>query len=109
MFDTDIIMQVALFVNTFSRDFWKLTDNAIRSIFRGMTEIQDLIAELRAKGWTVAAISDELGVDYYTVYKWQKGIHAPSNTVAISRVLRQLLQQRRIPKRKRYKRNPPAT
>jgi hypothetical protein len=71
-------------------------------------EIQELIAELRTKGWSMAAISDELGVDYYTVYKWQKGIHAPSNAGAVSRVLRQLLRQRRIPKRRRYKRNPPA-
>jgi transcriptional regulator with XRE-family HTH domain len=73
---------------------------------RAMTEVQNLIAELRAKGWTVAAISDELGVDYYTVYKWEKGIHAPSNIGAVRKVLSQLLQQRRIPKRRRYKRNP---
>jgi hypothetical protein len=75
-----------------------------------MTEINDLIVELRGKGWTVAAIADELGVDYYTIYKWQKGIHAPANPRAVQRVLGELLKQRRIPKRKRYtrKRNPSA-
>jgi hypothetical protein len=102
-------MRFALFVNTFWGEFWKLLANAIRSIIWGMTEVQELITQLRAKGWTVAAISEELGVDYYTVYKWEKGIHEPSNAGAVLRVLRQLLQQRRIPKRRRVKRNPSAS
>jgi hypothetical protein len=75
-----------------------------------MTEVQDLISQLRAKGWTVAAIADELSVDYDSVYRWVKGIHAPSNVGAVTRVLRLLLQQKRIPKRRRVvKRSARAT
>ena len=74
-----------------------------------MAEVQDLITELRAKGWTVAAIADELGVDYRSVIRWQTGQRSPSNVVGVRAVLSGLLQRRRIPKRKRYKRNPPAT
>ena len=106
MFDVAIILRIAILVNTFWSGFCKLLDTAIRNIMFGMTEVQELISQLRAKGWTVAAVSDELGVDYYTVYKWEKGIHEPSNVGAVLRVLRQLLQQRRIPKRRRVKRNP---
>jgi len=69
-----------------------------------MTDIQELLAQLRVKGWTHAAIAMELEVNYLTVYKWQKGIHAPSNVGVVRRTLRQLLTRKRIPKQRRYKR-----
>jgi transcriptional regulator with XRE-family HTH domain len=74
-----------------------------------MREVQELIAELQKKGWTLAAIADELGVDDASVYRWLRGLRSPANEVGVLVVLRGLLQRRRIPKRKRYKRNPPST
>jgi transcriptional regulator with XRE-family HTH domain len=71
-----------------------------------MTEVQELIAELQRKGWTLAAIADELGVDDASVYRWQRGMRSPAIAVGVLVVLRGLLQRRRIPKRKRYKRIP---
>jgi DNA-binding transcriptional regulator YiaG len=74
-------------------------------------KVRGLIAQLREKGWTMAAIADELGVDHDTVYRWKEGLRSPANAVGIVSVLNDLLQRRRIPKRRRYvgKRNPPAT
>jgi transcriptional regulator with XRE-family HTH domain len=71
-----------------------------------MSEVQELIAELQKKGWTLAAIADELGVDDASVYRWLRGLRSPANVVGVLVILRGLLQQRRIPKRKRYKRIP---
>lgn len=71
-----------------------------------MTEVQELIAELQGKGWTLAAMADELGVDDSSIYRWQKGMRSPTNIVGVLAILRGLAQRRRVPKRKRYKRNP---
>jgi DNA-binding transcriptional regulator YiaG len=67
-----------------------------------MTDIQELLAALRTKGWTIAAIASELEVNYHTVKSWHSGKHAPSNIGVIRRTLRQLLQRKRIPKQRRY-------
>ena len=75
----------------------------------GMDErVRALIAQLREKGWTMAAIADELGVASDTVYRWKDGSRSPTNAVAVVSVLNGLLQRRRIPKRQtsRDKRNP---
>jgi hypothetical protein len=72
-----------------------------------MTEIQELLTTLRAKGWTLAAIATEIEIDYHTVFKWQKGIHAPRNVGAVRRTLQHLLRRKRIPKQKRYVRKRP--
>jgi transposase-like protein len=69
-----------------------------------MTDIQALLTALREKGWTHAAIADEVEVNQHTVYKWQKGIQAPSNVGAVRKTLQQLLRRKRIPKKKRYAR-----
>jgi hypothetical protein len=74
-----------------------------------MTEIQELLTALRAKGWTHAAIADEVEVNQHTVYKWQKGIQTPSNGGAVRQTLQQLLRRKRIPKKKRYTRKRPPT
>ena len=66
-----------------------------------MDEVQELLEELIAAGWTKAAISDELSVAYYTVARWQNG-RRPANAVAVETALKQLKARKRIPKRKRY-------
>jgi lambda repressor-like predicted transcriptional regulator len=75
------------------------------------TEIQELLAQLRAKGWTYAAIATEMEVEYHTIVKWQRGIHMPRSAGAVRRTLQHLLRRKRIPKQKRYTRtrNRPST
>jgi hypothetical protein len=66
---------------------------------RYMTNAQSLIQRLQRKGWTLAALSRELGVTTMTVYRWQRGSNVPENRVVVERVLGQLLAEP-VPKRK---------
>ena len=79
-----------------------MTRYTTRTRVGAMTDIQELLTQLRAKGWTVAAIATELEVNYHTVKNWQSGKHAPSNIGVIRRTLTQLLARKRIPKQRRY-------
>ena len=72
-----------------------------------MTNVQQMLNELRKKGWTVAAISDELKVNYYTVARWQNGMRSPANVAGIEALLGQLLR-RRVPKKRRYTKRRPT-
>jgi transcriptional regulator with XRE-family HTH domain len=73
----------------------------------GMNEFQVLLAELRAKGWTLAAIADELGITRNAVDAWRSGARFPSNAVAVKRELERLLNRKRIPRRRRIKEKAP--
>ena len=66
-----------------------------------MSAVQDLLAELKAAGWTKAAIKDELSVAYYSVVRWEQG-RQPANGVAVETMLRQLTKRKRVPKKRRY-------
>ena len=68
-----------------------------------MNEVQTKIAELQQKGWTLAALSDELGVTVNAVEKWKAGDRRPSNEKAIFTLLDQIAKRKRIPKQRRYK------
>jgi hypothetical protein len=72
--------------------------------------VQATIEALRAKGWTISAIADALGIPRATVDRWREGSRYPANGVIVERGLAALLVRKRIPKRKRYtrRRNPPA-
>jgi transcriptional regulator with XRE-family HTH domain len=74
-----------------------------------MNDVRELIAQLIANGWTGAAIADELGVAANTVSRWHLGTRDPTNARAVKVALEQLLQRKRIPKRKRYKEKEPST
>lgn len=67
-----------------------------------MNDIQEKLEELRTKGWTLAAIADELGAHYNTVQKWHGGDRYPPLAKAIMLALEQLAAKKRIPKQKRY-------
>lgn len=64
--------------------------------------IQLKIAELLKKGWTLAAIADELGVTSDTVELWRAGKRNPTNAKAVLLMLDKVLKKKRIPKQKRY-------
>jgi orotate phosphoribosyltransferase-like protein len=67
-----------------------------------MNEIQAKISKLQEKGWTLAAISDELEVTVNAVEKWKAGDAQPHNAKAVYLLLDQLLERKRIPKQRRY-------
>jgi hypothetical protein len=67
-----------------------------------LNDIQTRIAQLQEKGWTLAAIADELEVTPNAVEKWKAGDRNPSNQKATLMFLDKLLERKRIPKRRRY-------
>ena len=73
-----------------------------------MNEAQILIGELRAKGWTIAALADELRVHRETVSRWHSGSSQPDLMGPVVVALKALLVRRRIPKKRRYTKTPPA-
>jgi transcriptional regulator len=66
-----------------------------------MNEVQNRLLALKEKGWTMAAIADELSVSNMTVFTWQKGTRNAENARSVLFMLDSLLVRRRIPKRKR--------
>ena len=64
-------------------------------------EVQTRLLELKDKGWTMAAISDELGVTHMTVYRWQKGMRKAENSRSVLHMLDTLMKRRKVPKRRR--------
>jgi len=67
-----------------------------------MNEIQSRITELEAKGWSLAAIADELQVAYNTVQKWKAGERNTRLEKPVLDSLDRLLERKRIPKKRRY-------
>ena len=64
-------------------------------------EVQTRLLELKDKGWTMAAISDELGVTHMTVYRWQKGMRNAENSRSVLHMLDTLMKRSKVPKRRR--------
>ncbi len=72
----------------------------------GMSEVQELLSALKAKGWTYAAIADEIGVTSDAVEKWKGGLRQPSNRKITSIALTALLEKKHVPKQRRYRKAP---
>lgn len=64
--------------------------------------IQIILAYLQEKGWTLAALADELAQKVNTLEKWKAGHRQPANEKAVLTVLEKLKERKRIPKKKRY-------
>ena len=73
-----------------------------------MNEVQTQLVELRSRGWTIAAIADELRVHRETVSRWHSGTSYPDLIGPVTVALESLLARRRIPKKRRYTKKPPA-
>ena len=67
-----------------------------------MDEVNEKIAQLRADGWTLSAIADELGVNRETAYGWTARGHSPANPKLVLAALDALSKRKRIPKQRRY-------
>lgn len=64
--------------------------------------IQLKLSAIQKKGWTLAALADELGLKVNTLEKWKAGDRNPANEKAVLSVLTKLEQRKRIPKQRRY-------
>ena len=67
-----------------------------------MNDVQQSIADLRDKGWTLAALADEVGANRRTVDRWYVGDLYPQNHKAVLVLLDQLLKRKGVPKQRRY-------
>lgn len=67
-----------------------------------MNEIQNRISELENKGWSLAALADELGVTVNTVEKWKAGNTSPANSKATIVLFDEIAKKKLIPKKRRY-------
>jgi len=70
-----------------------------------LNDIQSRIAQLQNKGWTLAALADELDVTTNAIEKWKSGDRNPNNTKAVLMLLDQLVRRKRIPKKRRYQKS----
>ena len=68
-----------------------------------MNAVRERLADLEGKGWSLAAIADELEVSYNAAQKWKAGDRYPSNAKAVLQVLDVLCRRKRVPKRRRPK------
>ena len=66
-----------------------------------MNEIQERIEALQGKGWTAAAIADELGVTRDGLAKWKTGDRYPSNAKGVFAILDGLAQHEHPPPKRR--------
>ena len=71
-----------------------------------MNSVQESLANLEGKGWSLAAIADELEVSYNAVQKWKAGDRYPSHDSIVLRSLAELGRRRRVPKKRRPKPQP---
>ena len=65
-----------------------------------MKDVQDRIAALEQRGWSLAAIARAVDIHYNTVQKWKAGDRNPSNTKLVIQGLDGLLTQKRVPKKR---------
>ena len=66
-----------------------------------MNDVQEKLLELKDRGWTMAAIADELGVSHMAVFRWQKGMRNAENSRSVLHMLDALMKRKRIPKQRR--------
>ena len=66
-----------------------------------MNDVQEKLLELKDRGWTMAAIADELDVSHMSVFRWQKGMRKADNSRSVLHMLAILMKRKRIPKRRR--------
>lgn len=78
------------------------TDNQENIEKQGQTPIQVKLRILQEKGWTLAALADELEQKINTLEKWKAGQRNPANEKSVLEKLEKIEKKRRIPKKRRY-------
>lgn len=72
------------------------------------SETQELLQELRDKGWTWSAVAGALECHRNAVDRWYRGERVPSNPGLVNKALKALAEKKRIPKQRRYPATPAA-
>ena len=67
-----------------------------------MNDVQVRLEQLEDRGWTQAAIADEVGVSWQGLRYWRTGDRYPGNAKAVLVVLDALFKRKRVPKQRRY-------
>ena len=67
-----------------------------------MSEIQDKLESLLYKGWSQAALADELDVTTMAIRYWRTGERSPGSPKMLLLALDALESRKDIPKRRRY-------
>ncbi len=67
-----------------------------------MNEVQGRIMQLQEKGWTLAAMANELGVTTNAVEKWKAGDRQPANAKITLVMLDRLAKRKQPPIKRRY-------
>ena len=67
-----------------------------------MNDVQVELDALAVKGWSMAAVSTELGINQVTVRRWRTGLTYPDVPGPILAVLKGLERRKRVPKKRRY-------
>ena len=64
-------------------------------------DIQEILEDLKERGWTSAAVADELGTAHDTVVKWKSGVSYPALVSLVLPAL-EALRDKAPPKLRRY-------
>lgn len=101
-YNTIVYMVVSRGFNREFKNCSKLLCHKCYGKLIGMNDIQEKLAGLQSKGWTLAAIADELEVTVNAAEKWKAGDTYPRNSKGVLLVLDVLAKRKRIPKQRRY-------
>ncbi len=58
-------------------------------------DVADALAQLEQRGWTLAAVADELGLKWLTVYRWRDGTQSPDDPHTVLDRIRRLRRRKR--------------
>jgi hypothetical protein len=72
-------------------------------VYHNFMEIQELLNQLREKGWSDAHVGQAIGVTRIAVYRWRVQGVIPATELSVVEVLRRLLRRAGPPGRPRQK------
>jgi transcriptional regulator with XRE-family HTH domain len=73
-----------------------------------MNDVQQALINLLERGWSIAAIADEMGTHRETVSRWKHGHTYPAPARPVVLALEGISRRGWVPKRKRYNKKPPS-
>ena len=96
-----MVLSIPFLLNYHKYFLLNTIDKAVPSMahYVQMDDVQPLLADLKAKGWTNTSIADEIGITVNAVEKWQAGDR--NITVSHLKLLNQLTKKK-PPKKRRY-------